>query len=187
MIVMLRRATSRHHADIERLLQLDSPFTLDRYIQVLQGFDFFLREWEPCVEASLPPQLGAWAHARRRGPMARDDLAALGASRLEGRAGLPALDSASAALGSLYVLEGSALGGQVIARQVQAQHGLSEKNGAAYFNGWGIRTGAHWREFQAVLAQHDTKDACREEACQAATETFEALGHAYRSATRATT
>ena len=50
----------------------------------------------------------------------------------------------------MYVLEGSALGGQFIARTL-AQAGLHPDRGAAYFHGWGPATARLWRETREVL------------------------------------
>ncbi len=49
-----------------------------------------------------------------------------------------------------YVLEGSALGGRVILRQLKPL-GLSEAAGASYFAGDGPETGRRWTTFLARL------------------------------------
>lgn len=174
MLAALRRATAPQHAQIEQLLRLDQPFDLARYTSALQGFEAFLRGWEPRLEAALPDALRPWFRDRRRGALARADLDALGAPA-NGEAALPAIDSVSDALGSLYVMEGSALGGQVIAKQARDQHGLSADHGAAYFSGWGARTAGMWREFQQVLAQQDADGADHAAAGACAQATFGAL------------
>lgn len=174
LLAVLRQATAGQHGRIEFLLRLDEPFGMDRYAAVLQCFEAFLRQWEPAVERALPEDLRGWFRERLRAPMARADLAALGSHPLDGEVGIPQLQDAPEALGSLYVLEGSALGGQVISRQVYSQHGLTPAHGAAYFGGRGSRTGAMWRDFQDVLARHD-RPAQRERAGAAAARTFEAL------------
>ncbi|MDC8014397.1 biliverdin-producing heme oxygenase [Tahibacter soli] len=86
------------------------------------------------------------------------------------------LDGPAAALGSMYVLEASALGGLVVARAVSGQHGLGPSHGARYFVGWGERTGTLWREFRATLdAELGDADHLSDRACAAAVATFEAL------------
>jgi len=56
------------------------------------------------------------------------------------------------ALGALYVLEGSTLGGQVISRAVAPTLGT---NSLAFFTGHGSRTAALWSSFVAALDQYD--------------------------------
>jgi heme oxygenase len=51
--------------------------------------------------------------------------------------------------GTLYVIEGAALGGQVTSRQVHRNRGLSASAGAMYFNGSGdeAMTQQQWQLF----------------------------------------
>lgn len=63
------------------------------------------------------------------------------------------LSSPAKALGYLYVMEGSTLGGQFISRHLKKHLGLDAENGAAYFNGYGSQTSARWKEFcEALIA-----------------------------------
>lgn len=172
----LRAATEDSHARTESIVRLGSAFELGWYCTVLRAFDVFLAAWEPRMAAALPPSLRDWFATRCRGELARRDLAALGAARTSAvEVSLPALDDASAAFGSLYVLEGSALGGQLIAREAARLHGLDADSGAAYFTGWGARTGSMWREFQQVLESHDAAGADHAGACRAAVQTFDVI------------
>jgi heme oxygenase len=177
LLQALRRATAPRHARIEELLQLDAPFTLSHYARVLRGFDHFFAEWEPRIARALPGR-GAWLASRSRRPLLDKDLSALRVQRAAAGS-MPAIRLAneSAAYGSLYVVEGSALGGQVVAKRAAAQHGLDPSHGAAYFGGWGGRTSAMWREFVADLDRHDASGADHDAACVAAQQTFDALMH----------
>ncbi len=55
-------------------------------------------------------------------------------------------------LGALYVLEGSTLGGRVLARQVEMVLKLTSGQGNAYFQGHGAATGALWKEVTVEIA-----------------------------------
>jgi heme oxygenase len=175
LLAALRGATAQSHSEIERLLALDARIGMQRYGQVIRGFEAFLRAWEPEVHAALPGHLREWFDARCRGRLARKDLETLGLAPAD--VVVPAWigASAEAALGSLYVIEGSALGGQVISRALRDSLGLSADRGATFFNGWGSRTGAMWREFQQVLATVDEPGFDRDAACRSAVRTFGAL------------
>ncbi|WP_431102690.1 biliverdin-producing heme oxygenase [Roseateles noduli] len=186
LLPRLRRSTGPLHDDIEALLRLEAPMPLVRYGRILRGFHEFLQLWEPRARQALPERLRPWFDARVRSPFAAHDLAALEmpedaadtamrASALAALHGLR-LDSPAAAFGSLYVIEGSALGGQVLTPKLLAAHGLTPEHGAAYFHGFGTRTGAMWREFrQLAQAEAGGNEDDRTTVCHAAVETFRAL------------
>lgn len=185
LLSALRRATAPRHARIERLLALDHPFSLDHYKAVLRGFGGFLAHWEPSVRAALPAHLQPWFALRSRAGLLEQDLSVLGVARDKRDAGQAGghgsglarllMQGGAAVFGSLYVMEGSVLGGRVVARQVAAQHGLEQKSGAAYFSGWGTRTGGMWQEFLGMLEHCDAAGADHAQACEAACATFDAL------------
>jgi heme oxygenase len=61
----------------------------------------------------------------------------------------PVLGSRSEALGLLYVMEGSTLGGRMIVRSL-AERGV-DVTGLRFLDPYGAETGARWRGFLAVL------------------------------------
>lgn len=179
----LRLTTRAEHDRIERLLRLTEPMPLERYAAILCGFDAFLRVWEPRIHAALPERLQAWFRPRRRGGFASADVGWLrSVGGLEGldldaraAAALP-LREVSEVLGSLYVIEGSALGGRVIAPQLKRTLGLAQGRGASYFHGFGGETGVMWNNFR-VLTALEIGESSRATmlACQSAKRTFGAL------------
>ena len=178
VIEALRCATAGRHRRVEAHVRLDTDFGVGHYRCVLQSFEAFLAPWEACIAASLPPRLQHWFSARQRLALLRLDLAALSAPPLDfpDKAFELALPSLAAAFGSLYVMEGSALGGQVIARQLARLHAIGAENGGAYFGGSGDGTAAKWREFRLLLEQEvGPSAASRAHACTAAVQTFDAL------------
>lgn len=100
---------------------------------------------------------------RRRMHLLAADLAVLGASPFAVDAlpscPVPLLGNAAAALGSLYVMEGSTLGGRIIERHVERRLGFDHLSGCSYFAGYGARTGAMWRAFLARLELAPLGDA----------------------------
>ena len=76
-------------------------------------------------------------------------------------------------LGALYVLEGSTLGGRLIARHLQPTFGFRDGKGDAYFRGHGDQTGALWREITAAIAALPEGDS--PEVIEAAKRTFDAF------------
>ena len=169
----LRQATREHHARIDRLMDLPRLQERPRYGRVLQAFDAFLAPWEESVAHALPARWHGWLHDRSRRSFLREDLAVLKLRPLPAPP-VPPLASAAEAWGSLYVIEGSALGGQVIARAL-AHSGTGPDSGAAYFHGWGADTPGLWHEFRARLLEELPGPAQVAAACAAACATFDAL------------
>ncbi len=171
----LRAATASAHEALERDLGWEARVaTLNGYRDLLGRLHGFHAGWEPAIGAALGD--GAFFDPRRRLAALGDDLAFLGLTAPEiaglSRAQALVLAGPASAMGALYVLEGSTLGGRVIGRHIAAVHGLGGE-GLAYYSGHGTRTGAMWSAFRArldsfggegdavVAAANDTFDAMR--------------------------
>jgi heme oxygenase len=178
----LREQTQPSHKRLEsRLDLLERVLSLDRYRALLARFYGFYVPVEASLErlcrSSLPelqyPQ-------RRKAHLLVQDMEALGSSRAQIDAlplcqDLPTLHSFPQALGCLYVLEGSTLGGQIISRHLHGVHGLDAENCSAFFRSYGPQVGVMWRAFGAAL---DAYPLGQEEdiiVMHAACETFGAL------------
>lgn len=146
----LRAVTRPAHDRLEGALGLlDAQLGLTEYKHALERFYGFWRGWQPHVASLL--QDDALMNPRRRLHLLAADLAALGslASDIEALPVCPhpTLSGAAEALGSLYVMEGSTLGGRVIERNVSRCLGLGGGRGCSYFVGYGAETGLMWRSF----------------------------------------
>ncbi len=178
VLARLRRATRPAHDRLEGALGLlDERLDRDAYKQVLERFYGFWRGWEPQVAALLQDR--PLLEPRRRLHLLKADLAVLGSSACAMDAlpacSLPLLYDAAGALGSLYVMEGSTLGGRVIQRNVERRLGLDGRSGCSYFAGYGTSTGVMWRLFLARLDEAPVTDA--ERIATGAAVTFERLAH----------
>lgn len=134
----------------------------------------FVAPCEAALQAHAAALDPAWElPARRRAHFIPADLADLGAATqpLPLSSWLPPLATEAQALGVLYVLEGSTLGGQVIARQLE-KNGL----GAArrYFTAYGALTGPRWQAACRLLAAAATPHN-EDEIVTSATRTFHDL------------
>ncbi len=140
----LREQTRDCHDRLERRLDLlDEALSAPRYAALLVRFHALWQGLEPRF-ASLLDQ--AFWTPRRRLPWLDADLAALGLAPPAPIAA-PALADEAAALGALYVVEGSTLGGRIILRHLD-RLGLQP---VAYFSGYGEATGTMWKGFVARL------------------------------------
>lgn len=89
--------------------------------------------------------------------------------------------SAGFALGIMYVVEGSSLGGRVILKNITAALGYDAENGASYFAGYGGQTGSYWKNFLSALSQYETDNQCASEIIKGANFTFDAINAHFRS------
>lgn len=153
----LRDRTSGLHQEIEALLRLpDSILTREQYSSWLRRF---LGLYGP-LEHSLARFVGWDNHGLAlRSPSQSDCLAAdlavlgidpAGVSRAPSRL-LPHLPTFAHALGALYVLEGSTLGGKVILRDIEARIGPQIAGATQFFSGRGTTAGQTWQTFKAAL------------------------------------
>ena len=81
------------------------------------------------------------------------------------------------ALGVMYVLEGSTLGGKILYRHIQNVLGLDFENGASYFWGYGPDTGIFWKTFVSSLSTFAVEENCGEEIISSAVQTFTAINN----------
>lgn len=89
---------------------------------------------------------------RRKAATIEEDLMLLGAQTID----IPFLkiegiNTPAAALGAMYVMEGSTLGGRFIAKTIQKRLDLSSAQGVQFFHGYGQETGPMWQQFQQAL------------------------------------
>jgi heme oxygenase len=119
------------------------------YAQCLRRMERYYAAREPPLQSQrelrrIVPDL----FQRRRVEALESDLRALGVEPL---APMPAPEplSVAEALGALYVIEGSTLGGQVIMRSLQGTD--FEAGATRFFDAYGPRTGAMWKAFCGAL------------------------------------
>ncbi|TJZ92921.1 biliverdin-producing heme oxygenase [Paracoccus gahaiensis] len=146
------RAALRHGTD-DLHMRLDAgigPLTTKaEYLAYLQGSFAFRAAIEPALHAAA--EAAGWAPIRLA-PTIAEDLATLGLARPR-PVTAPALEGLPAIAGALYVLEGSALGGVLIARRAAAL-GYGPDSGAAHLHRQTARPG-RWRAFLAWMEGHD--------------------------------
>jgi heme oxygenase len=176
---LLRTATAHEHAAVERTLDLLDP-ELDRarlvaVLACLHGFwlaaEAGLDVWADRHPADADTVV--WFR-RRRAPLFAADLATLGAAAPAHRPELPELPGTDEALGRMYVLEGSTIGGTVIDRHLAARPGLAGIRLRA-FSPYGAETGAMWHAFRQVTRDRVAAGGDSDAVVGAARNTFAAL------------
>jgi heme oxygenase (biliverdin-IX-beta and delta-forming) len=176
---MLRAGTADEHADLERSLDLLDPH-LDRtrLVDVLARMHGFWQAAEAGLDAwaarfPIDAHDVAWPR-RRRAALFASDLATLGAPGTEVGPELPAPAGTDEALGRLYVLEGSTLGGVFIDRHLATVPELSGLRLRA-FSPYGPETGAMWHGFRRAARERVAAGGDAATMVTAARQTFGAL------------
>jgi heme oxygenase (biliverdin-IX-beta and delta-forming) len=153
-----RASHERTEAAVGAALDLAGPGPArDRYARLLERWYGFEATWARHAPVTLAALGEDYFAPRRKLPLLAADLHALGRGDAD-LAALPTLPAAAlpladpaAALGVLYVVEGSTLGGQHVAKAVACHTGLTPDRGLAYFASYGPDVGRRWRETKALL------------------------------------
>jgi len=163
LLERLKAETKSAHDRIESAMALDRRIaSRDGYRHLLIRFYGFHSAWEQAAGAMAPDK--AFFESRSKTGLLIRDLEALGLNRgdiirLPQCHPLMPLPSPAAVLGSMYVVEGSTLGGAIIAREVERRLGLGPETGGAYFGSYGRHIGIMWRQFGARLLEASSPEA----------------------------
>jgi heme oxygenase len=173
----LRDATREAHRaledDLDAIVQLTTiegrRRLAPRYLDLHAAADAVYDRW-------LADAPGLDNPPRRRAPLIRADLRRLQVAPNPAPPPAPAVTSVAEALGFLYVMEGSTLGGRMILKAVAARAGETE--GLGFMDPYGARTGEAWRDFLGVLEREVANDPERLDGAEAGA----AAGFAYARA-----
>lgn len=171
----LRAATQADHRRLESrtniLARIGQP---DERRALVEGFHLLHREAETALAPWLAEVPGLdFAGRRRSERLARDLKAVDGRPRPSGPA--PRVAGIAEALGRMYVLEGSTLGGHVIRRAAEGRG--DSLRGLSFLDPYGDRVGERWRKFIAVLEAHAVTAADTEAMVAGARDGFRHAEH----------
>lgn len=148
----LRSATSRLHIDAERALDVERSFaSRSAYAGLLTTLYRVHEAYERALAALDLRAIGLDFAPRKRARWLADDLEALDQEIPEPCSLAHPPQSSEAALGALYVLEGSTQGGRILLRAALRLPDMTETRGARFFAGHGDRNATLWNEFLQAL------------------------------------
>lgn len=169
----LKQSTAEAHRKLD-----DSPLVLglsngslsdEAYLAMLQAYVQFFAPWEAAMKQDHPEIVDALgAHRFEKSAWLAEDIATLGGHITTPAPLAPPADHA-ALLGTLYVVEGSTLGGMHLHR---SQRGPVAKAGR-FFQGYGEETVPAWKSFIDWLEAQTLTEAGLQRAADAAQTTFE--------------
>lgn len=176
----LKQATHEQHQKSEALLgpRLASIASYEDYAAILRMFYGYFEPLSHRIASLVTPAQLPDIAERRTAARILHDLAAIGfpANDPELCDELPALQSIPQAVGALYVLEGSTLGGRMITKMLQKNPHVSlTPESLGFFEGYGAETGNKWRGFQSLVNQFEGSDA--DALIESANQTFQCFGN----------
>ena len=171
--LQLKEKTTMVHKESEKkmIAQLKKISTTEDYILFLNWLYGYYKPLEerlaPWVTSELIPDTEKRSHA---GNILLDiQESGISTPPPEIAEDLPRIDSFARAMGALYVLEGSTLGGRIIATMITRQ--LRSVKSLFFFNSYGKETENMWLIFKSYLDRPYTEEE-EKEILSAATETF---------------
>lgn len=175
---MVKESTKTLHEEVEQLLlpQLTGIRDGDDYAAVLKMFYGFFYPLETNLLHTLTATDLPDLAERRKASSIVQDLQRIGhaEAKIPLCTALPPIQSKAQAFGVLYVLEGSTLGGKMIAKMLRKNNAAAVPEDALhFFFGYGEETGSKWKTFLQALNNQEPAG----EVIAAANNTFLHLKH----------
>lgn len=177
----LRYHTGTLHAELEKTplskALLDENVSIENYVAYLQKMrgvvDFYENKVFPVLAETLPD-----LSERQKLSLIDADLSNLLPDTSE-----PLLfkhpkalsPQVPYALGCMYVIEGSTLGGKVIQKHISKTLGIEPGKGASFFDGYGNETGHFWKSFLATLQTYSSEHDADPSIIAGAADTFRSI------------
>lgn len=190
-IQRLRNSTAQSHKNLEALpvsVSVANPgITIQEYILYLM----LMRDVVYDAETNIYPALATIITdigQRKKLHFIDKDLTVLSTPLMQAATPLSKNNkehSVAFALGIMYVVEGSSLGGRVLLKNINASLGYDETHGARYFAGYGPQTGSTWKAFMEVMQGYAAKNHCEDEIIAGADFAFKAIYSHFNGATSA--
>lgn len=175
----LKNDTRMAHADLEgRVIpSIKAINTYEGYRRLLEMMYGFYQPLEQQIDAFVNEENMPGYGERRKASLLIQDITVLNNNMpvVPERicTELPVIESYAQAIGAMYVLEGSALGGKIIAGMIQKR--VEEVDAALYFfTGYGEKAMEMWNAFKEQVNNGIQNDK-KEEVIQAANDTFTAF------------
>lgn len=158
--VILKEQTKQQHDDTEAKLQsqkiFDKSYTLDDYKTLLIHNYQLISRYEPQIQEQLKGYPELKLDLRSKIDALKVDLNNLNIET-ENENPTQNLENEAEAFGALYVMEGSTLGGNVIAKQLKKNPEF-ENVEFNYFGVYGENTGPYWQEFKSIIDEKITEE-----------------------------
>lgn len=158
---------------------MSQMFNLEDYKRLISRFWAFYSAFEPTLPYAELKEAGFDYDSRRKLKWLEADAEVLGIEKPELFADLPDVSTLPKAFGSLYVVEGSTLGGAVIARHLNQHLGLTPENGGSFYASYGAEIGPMWKRFGEAITAYADGGSNDEEIVESAKRTFDSINRLF--------
>lgn len=176
----LRKSTASLHAQLEEnpasknLLKPDS--TINDYIHYLEKMYGVIS----FCETVIFPRIGFLLpdiEQRKKLALLEKDLSLLSGTKNRAYPDYKPFENSHTAfaLGYMYVIEGSTLGGRVILKQLEGKLPVHATSGANFFAGYGYETGGKWKTFIQTFSKWTIENDSEQEVISGAKHAFKTI------------
>jgi heme oxygenase len=168
----IREATKEAHQALEKevVLRLKNIRSNAGYAALLKFFYAYFNSLEQQIRPYITPDILPDYGARRNAAFLKNDIEALGSDTTGLPSGTtPEIKNHLQALGALYVMEGSIMGGGIIVKMLE-KAGVTQ--GVSFFSGYGGNTPQMWSAFTAALNAQANGAGEKETVIRTANQTF---------------
>lgn len=179
----IKEATRDAHLQLEKKVvqQLKAIRSNQDYADFLKNFYAYFSHVESVIAPFITTAVLPDYAQRRNSSYLKNDIEALGSDVNELPAtATPAITNTLQALGALYVMEGSIMGGSIIVKMLE-KAGIT--TGVSFFSGYGEATGQMWGTFVGVMNAQATNEAEEAVAIETANETFSRFSDVFDTVT----
>ncbi|MDM1296421.1 biliverdin-producing heme oxygenase [Sphingobacterium sp. N143] len=175
----IKEQTHAAHQNVEGTIvrQLKNIRSETDYAEVLKGFYAYFRAVEDNIAPFITTEVLPDLNDRRNSTYIKKDIEVLG-STVDNlpEANAPQVNNILEALASLYVLEGSIMGGPYIVQMLN-KYGIN--SGTSFFEGYGDNSREMWAKFTAVLNKYGEDSTTYDRAVAIANQTFYNFGDVF--------
>jgi len=175
----IKEATKAAHLKLEKKVieKMKAIRSNADYADFLKYFYTYFSQVEQAIAPYITTELLPDYKERRNSSYLKNDIEELGGSVAETPViALPAIENQLQALGALYVMEGSIMGGSIIIKMLE-KGGITK--GISFFSGYGEATGQKWGMFVGIMNQQATTAEEEAIAIKAADEAFTCFGDVF--------
>ena len=181
----LRSKTANSHQLIEQnsasQLLISKGVTIVQYADYLKSMYGFVYGFEKMVFPILKQHQLLQINDRKKSHFIQADLALLNQTAAQPYVSDELFSThyqtAAAALGGMYVLEGSTLGGQIISKHLSKVLGAAVAGKTTYLSAYANQTGAMWKSFLQLLCEEGASANNEYEIIDSAVNTFSLLNN----------